>query len=51
MEGTSLMPCNETGWSLIRDKRMETCSIAISSLSLDLADSINILFDVSIFVV
>lgn len=39
-EDTSLIPCNETGCSFIRDKRMEIWSFAISSLSLDLADSV-----------
>lgn len=40
VEQISLVLCNETGSSRMRDKRMETCSVAISSLSLDLADSV-----------
>jgi hypothetical protein len=36
----SLAHCNEIGCSLMRDRRMETCSVAISNRSLDLVDSV-----------
>lgn len=40
MPEISLTPCNGTGCSLIRDRRRETCSVARSNLSFDLADSV-----------
>lgn len=40
IEEISLAPCSEIGCSLMRDRRMETCSVAISNRSLDLADSV-----------